>query len=584
MSNELKREELKEFIVRIKYEQGDQQKHASGVILKIDRSQVYIFTAKHTFKDKDKQPLSNITYASIDKACITVNDYWDREIKIDELISLEDTTLDIVILKVAKESFDIFQNTKKLELYMGVFNLCAIAGYPQSRKGIKSSVIQMSNPDEIDFDSPSFQLKSEEPLYSFEKPEMETIKGISGGGVFKRGNSGKIFLVGIQYAYIDTIYLKCLDLRKIIKEVERKIGTIPVGEYPFFEELGINMNKLSFESLEDNFRANNDIRKVQKKSDEYAFLIEDNRRNKNLEKNYHHLKKKMKSVADVYFYHGKVFLENENTIRAYSSFSRAIELHPAYKSYFMKDEFRNEFLTRSQKQAREKLQNALKSSDDDTLYEKVLKDNIETHQKTKNYDALEKSYGELITFYYLNFKQHKLKIIGLLKLLFRVKLMNKKPMEAEKTLLKAKKYLNDGENTNDINILLTELYISETYVLSECSSYRDIYLKLLALKTTFHVTDKYYLLIDENINKLSAYKTYENDCFVEHIEAQRKEIAFLKQKNSEYLQKINIKPKFIVGSKKIYSWWFVRWLLVFLVPLFIGIFVKIDMVKKFFFN
>jgi len=535
MYKELKREELCEFIVRLEYQKDKNiVEKASGVILKINNELAYILTAKHTFKS-----------STINIEAITIKDYWDREILVSASYLL-DENLDIAILKIDDISMEIIEKTKKLKLYMGEFNDCAIAGYPKSLKGIKSEVIQMSNPDEIDANSISFQIKAKEPLNSFEKSEMDNLKGLSGSGVFKRGIDGEIFLVGIQYRYMRTIYLECLDIRKLVKEIKIEIGEeLLLGEYPFFEELGIDVNKLNFESLENLFRNNKEIRKIQKSSNQYQFLLEDNRTNRKLEKDYHNLKKEMREVAQRYFYQGKIFVDNKDMIRAYNSFSRAIELSPEYKIYLAKDAFKKDTLRKEQEKAREKLRDEVKPSMDSIIYEQVLKDNIESNEKNKNYENLEFDYRELLSFYYTNFLKYGREIIGLLKKLAKIKLFNKKPIEAEKILFEVKSHLENNDKES-IDILLIELYMSETYIQDNSVSYKELYQKLLDLQQKFPEQSDYYIFISKTLNQIKVNYSSSDDCFIEHLERQRREINRLRNENKGYLLELQKKPKVLI--------------------------------------
>jgi hypothetical protein len=572
MYKELKREELCEFIIRLEYRTNESQvEKASGVILKIDEKLAYILTAKHTFKS-----------SNIDTKKITVIDYWDREIQVDEKYLLENN-LDIVILKIDNNSMPIIDKTKKIKLYMGEFNDCAIAGYPKSLKGTKSEIIQMSNPDEIDATSISFQIKAKEPLNSFENSEMDNLKGLSGSGVFKRGIDGEIFLVGIQYKYMRTIYLECLDIRQLVKEIQSQIGKeLLLGEYPFFEELGIDVKKLNFESLENTFKINKEIRKIQKSSNQYQFLLEDNRTNRKLEKDYHNLKKEMREVAQRYFYQGKIFVDNKDMLRAYNSFSRAIELSPEYKIYLSKDAFKKSVLTDEQEKARDKLRDEVKPSIDSVIYEQVLRDNIESNKKNNNYEDLEFNYRELLSFYYTNFLKYRREIIDLLKKLAKIKLFNKKPIEAERILFEAKSHL-ENDNKEDIDILLIELYMSETYIQDNSVSYKELYQKLLDLQQKIPKRSDYYIFISKTLNQIKIYNSYSNDCFIEHLERQRREIHGLKSLNKSYLLELQTKPKVVVKryidrSPKLYIVGIISLVAIICIT---SIFMNIDKIKAF---
>jgi len=551
-SNELKREELKNFIVRVEYINGD----ASGVIIKTKLS-AYVITVKHTFNERDSEPLSRVKLVDVDS--IKVYDYDKKTIPITEVIFLENKELDITLFKIDVEKFKKIEKIDTLELYMGEFNFCAIAGYPQSRKDNQSVIIQASNPDEIEEDSFSIQLKAESQIVSYNKSEMDTLRGLSGGGVFKRGESGKIYLIGIQYEYIGYAnLLKILDLRTIINEIESKIDEkLLLGKYPFFEKLGIDASKLNFESLENSFRLNKDIEKIKKQKDEYKFLLEDNRKNRNLEKSYISLKKKMKRLSNIYFYHGKVFFENNDRARAFNAFTRAMELYPEWKNYLLKDEFKEDILTDKQKEEREKSEEDIRPSFNSDITTIILEDNIKSNIKTNNMDSLEKNIEKLISFLSQNFEKNKKRIIGWLIKLSKVKLKNGEPLEAEKILLDARDKLDDKKQIDEVNSLLIIIYERLITLNDNSISSVELRLKLEKILISLQVSSKQYIFVQNMIVKSSKNKYVLDDCFIEHLASQRKEIKELKDKNyslqlenNKYYSQNYYQPIFLKDSNK----------------------------------
>ncbi len=555
-SNDFKREELKNFIVRVEYKNGEQSDRASGVIIKTALS-AYILTVKHTFKKRENEPLAKVEL--IDSSMIKVYDYDKNSIPINEVIFLDNQELDIALLKIDIDEFKRIEEINTLELYMGEFNFCAIAGYPKSRENNQSVIIQASNPDEIEKDEFSIQLKSESPITSYIKDEMETLQGLSGGGVFKRGESGKIYLIGIQYAYGGyTNILEILDLRTIIHDIKIKIDEqLKLGKYPFFERLGIDASKLNFESLENKFKLNKNIKKIQKSADEYKFLLEDNRTNRNLEKSYLFLKQQMKRLSDSYIYHGKIFFDNDDKVRAFNAFTRAIELYPEYKLYFLKEEFKETNLTDSQKEERDKSKEEIRVSSDNDTTEIILEDNIKSSYKNNKSDSLEKNIEKFISFLSQNFDKNKKRIIDWLLKLSSVKLENGKPIEAEKILLDIRDELDNGERYDEVNKRLFEIY--KTLVNNKNSSISPYELRLKFEKLLILVDNKneIYLDITNVITHINIKKYYDNDCFVEHLSSQRQEIKKLRNenyilqlKNNEYDKKISYQPIFLKESIK----------------------------------
>jgi len=532
-NNNFKREELRDFIVRIEYKNGEEVNSASGVIIKTAQS-AYILTVKHTFKKRMNEDLWRIE--PVDFHLITVYAYDRKPIAISEVVFVDNNKLDIALLKIDLDNFIELNKIKTLELYMGDFNFCAIAGYPQSRENNQSVIIQASNPDEIEEDETSIQLQAESQIVSYGKDEMETLQGLSGGGVFKRGESGKIYLIGIQYAYSDyTVFLKILDIRAIIDEIEKKIDEeLMLGKYPFFERLGIDASKLNFESLENKFSLNKDIQKVKRSKNEYKFLLEDNRRNRNLEKSYLALKKQMKQLADIYIYHGKVFFDREDRVRAFNAFSRAIELSPEYKIYFLKDEFIDHPLSDKQKKERDSEEENTKISSESDIVEIILEDNIKSNIKNNEKDSLEINIEKFISFLSSNFKKNKQRIMNLLMKLSRVKEENGKPIEAEKILLNLRDNFDNGNRHDEINQRLLLIYQTLLDSNNNSISIYELRVKLEKLLIFFQNREDIHLSITNMITHVKIDKYYDHDCFIQHLEKQRQEIDALKMENYQF--------------------------------------------------
>ncbi len=547
-SENFKREELKNFITKIEYKNGEEtNSNASGVIVKTELS-AYIITVKHTFKKRERQPLNKVEL--IDYRLIKVYDYNKNIIPINKIIFLDNQELDIALLRI---DINKFKQVNTLELYTGEFNFCAIVGYPETREDNQSVIIDTSNPDKLEKDEFSIELKAESPIISFRKDEMETLKGLSGSGVFKKGGSGKIYLIGIQYDYTDyTNLLKILDLRTIVDDIEDKIEEkLKIGKYPFFEKLGIDASKLNFESLENRFRLNKDIQKIKNSDDEYKFLLEDNRTNRNLEKSYIAVKKEMKRISDIYFYHGKIYFENNDKIRAFNAFSRAIELYPEYKLYFLKEEFKEINLTNKQKEDRAKLIEKIRVSINSDITEIILEDNIHSNDINNNSDSLEKNIEKIISFLSQNFNKNKEKIINWLLKLSKVKLKNGKPIEAENILLDIRDGFDDGERKNEINKRLLEIYKNLANDKNSSISLYELRFKLEKLLPLFDNRNEIYLNITNIITNLNI----DNDCFIKELEKQRVKIEELKNKNYElriknenYYEQINYNPSFVIES------------------------------------
>jgi len=513
MSNRLKKDDLKEFVVQIEYQKEmDIREKASGVIVRVDDSLVYILTVKHILNKKSNIPISKID-ENIDIQKFTIKNYRAEKIEIEKIFFVKNKDLDILILKVNSSL-----KTKKLEIYQDEFHQCAIFGYPRSReKTYNSLVLPASYPDKIDFDDNSFEVRADIPLKSFDKSERDNIKGLSGSGVFIKGKSGKIYLIGIQYAYMDIICLKSLNLRVVKKDIDEVIkGELPIAEYPFFEELGIDIDKITFNSLEEYFTSK-DINKFKKN-----IFKNSTKAVKKLEEEYIFLKENMKILADKYFLLGKKAFEENELSRAYGYFSRAIELYPTYKHFFAKKEFAKNSLTEKQQEARDNLDKELPLNS--YLLETIIESEKNFFTKEKDYEGLEKLYLKLIKFS----SNSKEKIINLLLKLSTFKLKNNKPIEAENILYSIREETDNISLKSKIDKELIEIY--QFYIDTDFISENEIIKKLIILENRLEDKDKSSVTYILNQLKINNYDF--NDCFVEHMEHQRKAIASLKHENS----------------------------------------------------
>jgi len=544
MKNELKKEDLEEFVVRIEYKKNQNElESASGVIVKISDSLVYILTVKHFLKRSYNQPIEKVE-ESIHITDLTIKNYRSDEIKIEKVLFVQNKELDILILQVDTSSLILFTKVNRLEIYMDNFHKCAIFGYPRSREKTNNSlVLHASHPDKIDLDENSFEVKSIIPLHSFHESETDNIKGLSGSGVFIKGRSGKVYLVGIQYQYMDIIYLKSLNLRMIKEDIHRVIeGELPIGEYPFFEELGVNMHKIAFHSLDEYFSLNQDIQKFNKKlkkNSDKALMV--------LEKEYTSLKENMRRVADKYFYLGKKSFEQQDLSRAYEYFSRAIELCPSYKHFFAKREFANQILTKEQEEARDNLSNEIDLIEDSSLIEEILEDEEKFLIKNGDKIGLEKIYTKLISLS----SKSKNKLVKLFFKLSKIKISNNKAEEAENILINLRGKIDDEDIQEKINQELLIIYLKS---LENNSMPRDELLKKI-LMLERELKNKNNISITYILKEFQMENYYLNDCLVDHISNQQSRIYSLEHQNSQlklenknYFKQMNYNPSFVVET------------------------------------
>jgi len=184
-----------------------ERRQGSGVLLKDKNGNYYIFTAKHTFKSTENQKVEEIEVEDIKEDIefgkVKVVSY--HEIKVVDAIGLDDKTIDFVVLVVHIDSFDYLNNQlsiESLKIFNDKFTECIVSGYPtvSSDAIYIESKYETTNQDyeKKDDYKHTFKVSSIDALYRSGKKEIETISGISGGGVFVKGEDEEIHLIGIE--------------------------------------------------------------------------------------------------------------------------------------------------------------------------------------------------------------------------------------------------------------------------------------------------------------------------------------------------------------------------------------------------
>ena len=397
----MNKNDIKRYIVQVKGKEFT----GSGVLIQSNNKNFYIFTAKHNlaYDEEDKKNVQNIKLENIkyDIQCnkIKILSFYPN-IKISDVIFLDNTILDFVILKVEKESVKSLQ-IEQLKIFNDDFKECTVAGYPIIRgndsKGYFDCFYETKVEDDEERDDyqNTFEVYSTKPLYTYENKEMETIAGISGGGVFVKGSDDNIYLAGIEIEYIGITNLVCISLRDIIDEVNKKLedmfnDKIEIGGFSLYEKFGIDVTKLELNSIKEEISEKNTyietLKKEKGEDDEYTFL-------KNPKNDYfREINKKYKDVgnlAKAFLYNGIVFHENKDYNRATRHFKKAVKLDPNLEVYFSQSKFKREKgLSDKQKKEIEKNIANLSSNNEEQLIKNLI-------ESIKNKDELESKIRHL---------------------------------------------------------------------------------------------------------------------------------------------------------------------------------------------
>ncbi len=490
---------IKQFIVQIN---GSKFK-GSGVLIKSYKEDFYVFTAKHNFayKDDDKKNVQEIKLGNIQHD-IKVNKIevfhpylQSLTIKISNVIFLDKDSLDFIILKIDKQESKGLDNLEQLKIFNDDFKKCVLAGYPKIRGDNSIGYFDCFYETKVDEDEArddyrnTFEVYSTKPLYTHKNEEMETIVGISGGGVFVKGSDDNIYLAGIEIEYKGITNLVCISLRDIIDEVNEKLENdkIEVGGFSLYEKFGIDIEKLKLKSIKDEISKKNEyiIETLNKKKgeyDEYVFLKNPkNEYFKVINEKY----KKVGNLAKAFLYNGIVFHENRDYNRATRHFKKAVKLDPNLEVYFSHSKFKRENLSKKQNKAIEKNIANLSSNNEEQLIENLI-------------ESINKDEDELES-----------KILHLNHLLYRKIDLSLFSWSEEKNLIRSCTKLNFKQTfikTREEIIKYTKK-LSDFYL--EKRDFQNARGQLKGLILKFQLED------DIEINKklLNIYETSQNDFF-----------------------------------------------------------------------
>ena len=484
---------IKKYIVKIKYKDFG----GSGVIVPLTTTKeyFYIFTAKHTFFAEDTKIIDmNLNKIEDD---ITIENPIEGSINVNKTNILPDINeeYDLLVFRIKKEDNPQI-NLEPISVFSDDFKECVVMGYPNAREDKDTPFdtfncfYKQENNESYTFEMDSFKLLTTHRDINLNP--KDTMAGISGSGVYVKGNSGALYLVGIQIQSATHNALIAIDLRKIFDELNSKLNNdLSIGGYQFFEEIGLDMSKLELSRIKEKL-LNDEIKEIKNSNSEIDFL-EDTKYIRKMADNYNNLQKEMKKLSNIYLYQGIIFHEHRKNQQATNRFKKAITLHPEYQHYFAEAKYQRDNLTQEQKDAKEKIKYL---TDTDVIIDS-LKSDIESYQKDKNYDALERSYRKIIPFLHEDFNNNENEIINLSKELSKVLIMKEKFLEAEDILLKL-----DGD---DVNSTLYSIYTNENFSKNSSLNEKQFSNKLIDLLSSFNRDSEEYKDIRKRLEELNIF-------------------------------------------------------------------------------
>jgi len=345
-------DEIKNYIVKIDYNKPNKGLQlGSGVVVTLDgeNSYFYIFSAKHTFFNKEFE----------------LNEKRDTQIKLsnpDNSFTQEVYNVEVVWCKKDYD-FIVFKLINDYDFKLAPlsisndeeFSNCIIYGYPYVSKDnkaphypIECKYSQIHNDYEF-YVSPYKQFV--DILDGNDYNNTLYIKGLSGAGVFVSNHH----IIAIQIEGASANELLCFDLRIIIDDlnqdlVNRLLKPIKTEGLSISDQ-EFDIPNINLDDIQKKLK-NDYIDQIIQSGEDITFL----KNNKNsyyngLRKQDNALKELMQKMADTYLYHGIIFHKHGFKSNATRNFNKAICLSSEHKAYFAQAllERKNEELEKNKK-------------------------------------------------------------------------------------------------------------------------------------------------------------------------------------------------------------------------------------------
>ncbi len=491
-------QEIENYVIHLKFKENN----GSGVVVKPfeESDYCYIFTAKHTFEIEDKYGEKKFISPLDSPHEFNIITSPFNKIKIESLIETPELRdVDILILCVKNYNFSFWDEIKTVKIFSGEFNSKTdflIGGFPaiHHHKLMERYRCKLDNEDNKNY---IITVESKKTLSTHEIDELQTNKGISGGGLFVEGNDGQTYLVGIEIEYEPIQKLKCINLRDIVDLINetikiKSLDRIDIGGYPNLDEYGLVNKKFDLSILEDEL-LNDYIKEIKDKSIEF---IKDNNNeiNRELDKKYKKLLKDMKDIANSYLYRGAVFNGKYNFL-ATINFKRAIRLNQELEIYLERAKYIRNSDNYKQIDNKNRRDNQLKID--------ILKAKIDEEEDD---DTLLKLYIDLL-FYLQNYEDdYRNDIIQYTKELIALYIKKFDFKEAERILENSD--LNKNLDREYIRKMLFSIYFHPVYQTKTKLSKKEFADKLIGLIGMFEFESQKYFYIRDRLEQLNIFDDY----------------------------------------------------------------------------
>lgn len=534
--------EIEKYVVHLKFRDNN----GSGVLFKpYETSEYcYLFTAKHNFEEKDeygdKKFFSPLKY----HYDFEIVRYDFSQLKIDSIIEIEDKLgqIDLLILSIKNYNYSCWKDIKPLKVFSGDFKKemnYVIGGFPAILKHNELEFYDCKFV--IDNLDSTLEVESKRILSTSEINELETNRGISGGGLFVQENDNKIYLLGIEIEFKPRHNLKCINLQGIVDILNNKISSlnldkIIMGGYPLLDKYSLADRKFDLSLIETDLE-NDYIKKVKDKSIEF---LRDNSEqvNKDLHDRYSKVLLEMKDLANSYLYRGAVFNGKYNQL-ATNNLKKAIQLNEELEIYLAQAKY-----VRT-KDNKKRIDNKLKR--DNKLQIDILKGKI---LETDNLKELKKLYVDLLFYLskYQDFYKEDIKFYQE-KLIDEVYIKKLDFKEAERIL---NSDLNKFLDRNYIRNRLFKIYLNKAYPQSTKLSKKEFADKLFTLLGMFDFESDKYLIIRRRIEDLNVFDNFIISLNENLIKSER-EFNIYKKKINQLTKQVIFLSKYVSEEKLLHE-------------------------------
>lgn len=405
---------ISKYIVKIEYEKQNLES-GSGVVVTLDdeNSYFYIFSAKHTFFNKEFE-LNEKRDIQI-KLSKPDNSFTQEVYNVEVVWCKKD--YDFIVFKLINDfSFTL---PPALSISNDDFPECVIYGYPNIKTDntFKAYFIQCKNKG-IKKDH-LFEVTSEEQIGDIisDYNTKENMAGLSGAGVFVSDSE----IIGIQIKGENANTLVCVDLREIIESLNIELVNKNYKPIKYNEEFSqggarYNISAVDLKDLKDNLKSEY-IKKIKTHDtfdSELDFLLKESTPyHKELNKEYKNLRENMQKLANTYLYQAIIYHEQNKNRKATTNFQKAILFSEKYRKAF------NLALIERRNKSKNQEDTNLEKNDN-TIDDEKIEDNIYEETSYKKYDLLQEIEKN---------KDNPLKLIELKKLY--IDLLDKKEDKEE---------------------------------------------------------------------------------------------------------------------------------------------------------